>query len=180
LNSILPEEIDKLRRESPNRLCGYLAGESLPQPRSRRAVLLGALLTAVSPLMAQSGRVRIRVTDLTGTVIPGAEASLLGIDEKLILAGRADKAGEIVLTGLPIGDSRITLTCPGFKNLPLVVTIRNADELNVDAKLEVGPVTMGIFLDAPHKTVTAPTPQVEPPSQVSQPKTNRKRWWIFR
>ena len=38
--------------------------------------------TAISPLMAQSGRVRIRVIDLTGAVILSAAASLLGGDDK--------------------------------------------------------------------------------------------------
>ena len=69
--------------------------------------------------MAQSGRVRIRVMDVTGAVIPGAEASLPGPDEKTILAGRTNKDGEIVLVGLPIGDSRVTVTSPGFKTCRL-------------------------------------------------------------
>ena len=87
--------------------------------------------------MAQAGRVRIKVTDFIGAVIPGVEASLLGPDEKPILAGRTDESGEIVLSGLPIGNSRVILSKPGFKKLPLVITIRNADELKVHAKLEV-------------------------------------------
>jgi hypothetical protein len=160
-------------------------------------VLAGALLTAISPLMAQSGRVRIRVTDATGGKIPGAEASLLGNGDKLTV-GRADAAGEIVLTGLPIGESRITLSHPGFKSLPLVVTIGNSDELNVDAKMEVGPFTMGVIVEAqlpppsteppaenlnsiiPQHEVAVPPPPVELSVQASQPKRKRKRWWNSR
>jgi len=187
-------EIEDLRRESGGHLCGYMAGESLPPPRSRRAVLMGALLTAISPLMAQSGRVRVRVMDAAGAVIPGAEVLLSGV-----LVGRADQRGEIVLMGLPIGESQLTVTRSGFKNLPLVITIRNADELNVDAKMEVGPFMMGLFVEArqpqvstepppedlntilpPPKMVAVPPPPIEPPSQVSSPKKNRKRWRIFR
>jgi hypothetical protein len=103
---------------------------------------MGALLTTISPLMAQSGRVRIRVIDPTGAVLRNAEASVLGKDEKSILAGRTNKDGEIVLAGLPIGNSRITVTCQGFKNLRLIVTIQNADEIEVEAKLKFGPITM--------------------------------------
>jgi hypothetical protein len=155
---------------------------------------MGALLTAISPLMAQSGRVRVRVMDATGAIIPGAEVLLSGV-----LVGRADQTGEILLTGLPIGESQLTVTRPGFKNLPLVVTIRNADELNVDAKMEVSPFMMGVFVEArqplvssepppadlntifpPPKMVAVPPPPVEPSSQVSSPKKNRKRWLIFR
>jgi hypothetical protein len=51
---------------------------------------------------------------------------------------KTNEAGEIVLADLPIGDLRITVTHPGFKNLPVIVTIWNADELKVDAKLEAG------------------------------------------
>lgn len=107
--------------------------------------------------MAQSGRVRIRVIDATGAVIPGAEASRLGSDEKPILSGRANEYGEIMLSDLPIGDLRFIVASPGFKNLPLVISIRNAEEVNLDARLEVGAVVMGIFL-----------------------RKTRKRWWIFR
>lgn len=91
-------------------MCGYLPEESLPQTRSRRAVLMGALLTAISPLMAQSGRVRIRVTDAMGTVVPQAEASLSSSGDEPIFTARADEAGEIVLTGLSMGDARIKVT----------------------------------------------------------------------
>ena len=74
---------------------------------------------------------------------------------------RANNDGEIVLTDLPIGDSLITVTHAGFKNLPLVVTIRNADELEVAAKLEAGVEMLpGNFRNIPPK--------------------KRKHWWIFR
>ena len=107
---------------------------------------------------------RIRVIDPTGAVIRNAEASLLGKDEKPIPAGRTNKDGEIVLTGLPLGDSRITVSYPGFLTRPLMVTIQNGNEIKVEAKLEFGPITMGIFLE----------------SSDSQPKKSRKRRWIFR
>ena len=108
-------------------------------PRSRRAILVGALLTAVSPLMAQSGRVRIRVTDSSGTaVVPRAAVSLLGEDDKPLRSLETDEMGETVFTDLPFGDSRLTVTCPGLKNLALTVTVRNSQEVRVDAKLEVG------------------------------------------
>ncbi len=151
------KEIEDLRRESGGRLCGYLAAEFLPPPRSRRAVLLGALLTAASPVMAQSGRVRIRVTDAMGAVVPGAVASLFGTDRKVALTGRADEAGEIVLTGVPMKVSEVRVTHPGFKIFSLVgVPNLNADELKLDVKLEAGGEVMGV---------------------VSFKK--RKHWWLF-
>ena len=132
-------EIDDLRRESSGRVCGLLTGESLPEPPSRRAVLVGALLTAVSPLMAQSGRVRIRVTDITGAVVPQAEASVLqGEFDYVASSGKANEEGEIILPDLPMGELRLKVSCPGFNNFSKIITIRNSDELKIDAKLEVG------------------------------------------
>lgn len=140
LDQYSTEEFEELKLKS-GRVCGFLAGESLPEPRSRRTILIGAFLTAISPLMAQSGRVRIRVTDLTGAIIPDAVAALLGEDDKPIRIAHANEAGEIEFTGLPRGDSRFFVQRPGFKNLPLTVTVRNTDEVKVQAQLEVA--TMG-------------------------------------
>jgi hypothetical protein len=195
------EEIQNLRLESPGRLCGYLAGESPLLPRSRRAVLVGAALTVISPLMAQSGRLRIRVTDRTGAVIPSAEASTLGKDGEPTLTERANRFGEIIFTGLPVGDLNVKVSCAGFKALPLVVTIRNSGEVKVDAMLDIGTVVMGIFIESgrvqpapiepppekldlefPPKMLDVPLPTpAEAPAQPSTPKKERKRWWmIFR
>ena len=98
------EEWDQIWRNAAGRVCASISGESAPVPRSRRAILAGALLKAVSPLMAQAGRVRIRVTDASGAVITKAWASLLGADGKPIREAHANEAGEIILTDLPLAD----------------------------------------------------------------------------
>ncbi len=131
------EEFAELQRKS-GRVCGFLAGESPPKPRSRRAILIGALFTAISPLMAQSGRVRIRVTDISGAVIPRAKVTLLGAGDKPLRTEQADEMGEIVWTDLPFGESKISVTSQGFATRRLVVTVRNSEEVKVDTQLEVG------------------------------------------
>ena len=101
-------------------------------------------MTAVSPLIAQSGSVRIRVTGATGTpVIPGAKVSLLGEDGKPLQSIETDEMGETVFTNLPIGDSRFVVSRPAFMNRPLTVTVRNSDEVRADAQLEVTPPDFG-------------------------------------
>ena len=85
--------------------------------------------------MAKSGSVRIRVIDAAGLVIHDAEAYLPKRNKRPDLI-KANKAGEIVFTGLPIGDSRIIVGHDGYKSLPLIVTIKNAQELKIDATLE--------------------------------------------
>jgi hypothetical protein len=133
-------ELDQVWRESDGHVCGLLSEESPPEHRTRRAVLVGALLTAISPLMAQTGRVRIRVTAASGAVVPGAVGSLLGADDKS--KKTANGMGEIVFTDLPFGDCRFTVAMPGFKNRSLTVTIRNGDEVKIEAVLDIGS-TMG-------------------------------------
>jgi hypothetical protein len=153
------QEFDDLRRESLGRVCGFLGRESVPEPRSRRAVLAGALLTAISPLMAQSGRVRIRVTDPAGAVIPGAEVSLLGPDDKPTRTEQSNEEGEVIFTDLSIGDSRLVVKRLGFRDLALTATVRNSEEVRVDAKLEVA--VMGEFL------------------RIVPPRPKRHWWHIF-
>ncbi|HXP87568.1 MAG TPA: carboxypeptidase-like regulatory domain-containing protein [Bryobacteraceae bacterium] len=167
LDQYSTEEIETLRRESSGRLCGYLAGESLPPARSRRAVLVGALLTAISPLLAQSGRVRFRVSDQTGALVPDAEISLLDKENKVLLTQHADNAGTAVFTGLPMGVARFTVASPGFSTMPVAVTISSGKEVKVWANLMLSVIGESIEVPAPE------------PTGAAARKRKRKRWWVF-
>jgi hypothetical protein len=138
-------------------------------------VLVGALLTAISPLMAQAGRVRIRVTDPTGAVIPTAQASLLGPDDKPTRTEQANESGEIVFADLPVGDCRFAVVSIGFATQRLTATLRNGDEVELETALQVG--TVGEFV-----TVQKTSPQpiangVPAPSTPPEPKSPKRRWW---
>ncbi len=151
-------ELDQVWRESDGHVCGLLSEESPPEHRTRRAVLVGALLTAISPLMAQTGRVRIRVTDPSGAVVPGAVGSLLGTEDKP--KKTANEAGEIVFTDLPFGDCRFTIATPGFKTRALTVTIRNGDEVKIEAVLDLGVSNMGVIVEeVPVESTRRPRPK---------------------
>jgi hypothetical protein len=156
LNQYSAKEIATLKRES-GRLCGYLVGESLPPPRSRRAVLVGALLTVVSPLLAQSGRVRFRVTDQSGALFPDAEISLLNKANEASLTLRSDNTGTAVFTGLPMGVARFTVASPGFLTIPVTVTISSGKEVKVWANIRLP--LLG--------------------ETIAVPPRKRKGWWIF-
>lgn len=147
------EEWDQVWRESDGHVCGLLSGESPPEPRSRRGLLVGALLTAISPLMAQTGRVRIRVIDANGAMVVTAEASLLGSDKKPKRTVRANEVGEIAWTDLPLGNCQFTVMAPGFKARSLPVTLRNGDEVKIEVSLEVGAVGEVVMIE------TTPTPE---------------------
>ena len=122
-----------------------IAGESVAEPRSRRAVLVAAFLTTISPLMAQSGRVKIQVTDLTGASISNAEVTLLG--SMPVRALKTNPAGEVVWTELAMGDSKFEIRSPGFRMRTLVITLRNDEEVITQSILEVGEITMGAMVE---------------------------------
>jgi hypothetical protein len=68
--------------------------------RSRRTALLGSILTAASPLLAQPGRVRFVVQDARGAPIRGATVSLLGADGK---PAREFESEQKIVTTLQVG-----------------------------------------------------------------------------
>jgi len=131
-----PNEWKKLWCDSNGHVCGFL-GDSPAPPPSRRAVVVGALLTAVSPLFAASGRVKFRVIDPTGGPLPGASIAVLNSEDKAIQTIETDQFGEAVLTRLSLGDSRFAVTSPGFVNRQLTLTFHNAKEVKVEVYLKL-------------------------------------------
>jgi hypothetical protein len=100
------EEWTKLWQESDGRVCGFLGCETVTTPRSRRAILVGALLTAVAPLWAASGRVRFRVINPSlGTPVQGASISLMDSSDQAVRTRETDEAGELLWADLPLGDA---------------------------------------------------------------------------
>ena len=170
------EEWDQVWRESDGRLCALLQRESPEEPRSRRAVLAGALLTAISPLMAQTGRVRIRVTDVNGAVIANAEAALRGADDKPLRSAHADEVGEIVLQDLPMGDCRFVINAPGFDTRNLTVSIGSGNEVNVETRLVVGTIGQTVVIETNAEKLSSELPPELPPAAK---RAKRRRWLIF-
>jgi uncharacterized surface anchored protein len=119
-------------------------------------VLVGALLTAISPLMAQSGRVRIRVTDVTGAVISGAQVSQVGSDRMPIQTATSDSSGEAVFANLPMGDCRFVAASPGFVQRNLTVFISDTDEMKVETTLEISVMVGEVVMIG-----------------------RKRRWWLF-
>ena len=132
-----PKEWNQLWRDSNGHVCGFLSGASPTPPRSRRAILFGALLAAVSPLFAASGRVRFRVIDLTGDPVAKASIAVLDSEDKTVQCVETDESGEAVLTSLPLGDSRFAVTSPGFVKRQLTLMLHNGKEVKLEVHLWV-------------------------------------------
>jgi hypothetical protein len=147
-----------------------------------RAVQVVVLALFLSPVSAQTGTVRIRVTDAADSVIPSANSSLLAPNEQPVRTVTANEAGEIVWTNLPLGDSHFEVTSPGFKPRRLNVMVRNSDEQTVVAWLEVAGDGGGLHIvdseeEVTIKTVQAPYPQTLGLPPASPPKPAKRRWW---
>lgn len=97
------------------------------------------LLATISCLVAQTGSVRIRVTDWQAARVVGSSASLLGSNGKPIRTVESNAAGEIVLTDLPMGSYRVVVNANGFKKRAVTVTLPSSDEKLVEVRLDVCP-----------------------------------------
>jgi len=129
----------ELRELGP--VCGYVGGETLGPAQSRRAVVAGAILTTISPLLAQDGRLRVVVTDAAGMGVPYADVR--AGDRRV----RADEDGVAILMGLPVGRVEIVAFSPGFKTWRGGRTVSGGTESKVEVRLEVGSVGGGVFVE---------------------------------
>ncbi len=105
---------------------------------TRRAILTGALLCAVSSLRAQTGRLRISIKDHRGIPIEGALAVLVDSTDIPRLNAASDKNGEALLIGLPLDICRILVSAAGFRQRRFIVTLLGRDEFRLEAELETG------------------------------------------
>jgi hypothetical protein len=125
--------------------------------------------------MAQAGRVRIIVTDTTGAVIPTAQASLLGPENRPMRTEQANERGEILFGDLPLGNCRFAVFTRGsLATQQLTTIIRNADEVRLETALQLG--IMGEVVTVTVEQMPLPSKlgsTLPPPSPTSKP----KRWW---
>ena len=120
--------------------CGYIGGTTEGPKQGRGAMLAGALLTPLAPLLAQEGQFVIAVKDATGAGVPYAEVT---VGERKV---KADEAGVASLSGLPVGRQEVRVIVPGFRTWRGVYTIANGAPARVEAVLEVGSVGGAVYV----------------------------------
>lgn len=130
--------------------CGYIGGTTEGPKQGRRAMLAGALLTTIAPLLAQDGQFVIAVKDATGAGVPYAEVT---VGERKV---KADEAGVASLSGLPVGRQEVRVIVPGFRTWRGVYTIANGAPARVEAVLEVGMLVGDTVYVGPKKRGGAP------------------------
>ena len=131
-------------------VCAYSEGETAAAPRSRRAVVAGALLTTIAPLLAQSGTLRVRVADASGAVVAGSTVTVACAGSKEMTV-TTNTEGVAVLPGLPAGTSQIRISQPGFKLWRGEVTLVPGQKQELSATLALGAIEMGVFVGEPRR-----------------------------
>jgi hypothetical protein len=144
----------------------------------RIAIFIGLLLTSLAPLRAQTGRLRIRVTDPTGEAVPGAEVSLIGSFDLPVRTIVADDAGETAWANLPSGELHFEVVGYGPDFGSVDIEVLDQEEKIVSIRLEpVDPAVEAILLE----TIQMPYSQTLDLAPVSRSKPAKRHWWqIFR
>lgn len=137
-----------LWRESGGRICALLRTAPVKLP-TRRAMLIGGLLTAVAPLFAANGRARFRVVYIDGEDLLKATISLIDNENHNIRSVETSDSGEAVWTDLPLGNSRFLVECRGFQSKTLTITIKNSKESKIEVRLYIQPI--GTTVELKHK-----------------------------
>ena len=135
--------------------------QNLSQPYySRRPVVPMPESAAVSPqtyqatLIAGGARLVGRITDPTGSGLPGARVKVLDSNGNLIAEAASDALGSYEFSSLPEGKMRLEVVSPGFKTKIIDgITTSAGAALQQDTRLDIGSVSESV-------TVTASVPML--------------------
>ncbi|HEY2933180.1 MAG TPA: carboxypeptidase-like regulatory domain-containing protein [Acidobacteriota bacterium] len=124
-----------------------------------RVALVSLILTSIltSSIFAQDPRGTItgRVTDSTGSVVPGVEVRATKLDTGVAATAITNDSGAYALPFLLPGNYRITSELPGFKKYVRDgVQVRVSETVELNIQMEVGEVTESVI-------VTAETPLLD-------------------
>ncbi len=123
----------------------------------KASILVFALLLTSGAALAQESRGAIvgQVTDSAGAVMPGVAVVLKNVETGQVLRLATNESGGYNAPLLAVGTYRIEVEHSGFKKFVREgIEVRVADRLQVDVRLEVGPLTESV-------TVTEGAPLME-------------------
>jgi len=153
--------------------------------RTECTALLVLLLSTTFPLTAQTGKVRIQVTDPNGVGIPAASVALADSWGKTLRTLSTNRAGDIRWTGISLGRSYFYVSASGYYSLQLEIVTCDNREQTIPARLSAlpknpkdGPIIVEgttFFIE------TVPMPNCETLELASNPGPPKRHWWqIFR
>lgn len=101
----------------------------------RKTVLSLLFCLVCAPLFGQTSQVAQvsgRVLDPSGAIVPGAQVTITDTDTNAVHSAQSAADGTYVLTNLPVGHYRLTVTMNGFSSY-----VQTGIQLDVDAHLEI-------------------------------------------
>src|SRR5437762_13150459 len=117
-------------------------------PASLFAMLVATAAFAQTP----TGTILGTVKDAQGGVIPGATVTATSLGTQFSRSVVTDQAGEYALRLLPVGNYKVEVTIPGFKNFSQTgIVLEVGRNARVDATIELGTVseTVSVVGDSP-------------------------------
>ena len=130
-----------------------------------RFFCLGVLALATFSVLAWSqgsfGGLTGNITDQSGAVIPDANLKVVNLSTAATYSGTSTAEGIYLISGLPPGRYRLTVTKPGFKTTtrePVEVSTATTTTLNLD--LAVGEVTQTVEVVADVVQLQTSSPEI--------------------
>lgn len=108
-----------------------------------------ALLTSVlASAQSGAGSIQGTITDATGAALPGATARVVNNSTAVAIETTANETGFYAVPGLFAGEYTVTFTASGMKKSQVPLTLRNAQNVVLSPKLQVGDVAEQITVEA--------------------------------
>jgi len=110
--------------------------------------VLGAIVTAVTPALAQSGRAQGVVRDLAGKPVKGA--SVRAVNPEAYppeLTSATDDKGRFGMIGLRSGNWRFVIDAPGFLRLDITAPVRQGVQAPMQFAMQKDPGPLPAALD---------------------------------
>ena len=129
-------------------------------------------LLAISFLCAQGERGGFNgtVMDASGAAVPGATVEAVETQTGVVTRAVTTDAGIYRIPYLPPGQYKITVTKPGFRSVANDnVTLRVAQTLTVDFKMEVGQVSESVQVTSDPPLIETGTGGALPVAPAAQP-----------
>ena len=118
---------------------------------------LVAILCATGVSLAQiggSGSIEGTVTDPSGAVVAGATVTATNVATSVATTRQTTNAGFYVITPLPAGEYKVTVTANGFQTLAQSnIAVNALETTSLNPKLQVGATTQSITVDAAPPTL---------------------------
>ena len=91
------------------------------------------------PLVAQTGLVRLHITDRSGAAMIQAEVSVIGKNGKAEKIVRANRLGQVALADLAPGAYKLRIQAEGFATQEFPVdVVKNGETKNLEIKMAPG------------------------------------------